>query len=191
MPKVVPGYKEEARKRILEAAFGLFWKKGFRATKMDDIALELGISKGAIYTYFKDKKDLFTQATQHYRQEFESDMTHRMKKSEGQDIFEILFYLFTEYLKFGFILPFELMNLAVNDEEIKSFLVEDGKDDREYFIKYLTRIQNEGKIRNNIDIYEMADLIITLFYGLYMSMFLSEDIERAKRIWDNAVEKYK
>ncbi|WP_421909852.1 TetR/AcrR family transcriptional regulator [Methanolacinia petrolearia] len=191
MPKVVPGYKEEARKRILEAAFGLFWKKGFWATKMDDIAHELGISKGAIYTYFKDKKDLFTQATQHYRQEFESDMTHRMKKSEGQDIFEILFYLFTEYLKFGFILPFELMNLAVNDEEIKLFLVEDGKDDREYFIKYLTGIQNEGKIRNNIDIYEMADLIITLFYGLYMSMFLSEDIERAKRIWDNAVEKYK
>ena len=191
MPKVVPGYKEEARKRILEAAFGLFWKKGFRATKMDDIALELGISKGAIYTYFKDKKDLFAKAAQHYRQEFESDMTHRMKNSEGQDIFEILFYLFTEYLKFGFILPFELMNLAVNDEEIKSFLVEDGKDDREYFIKYLIRIQNEGKIRQDIDIYEMADLITTLFYGLYMNMFLSEDIERAKRIWDNAVEKYK
>ena len=37
----------------------------------------------------------------------------------------------------------------------------------------------------------MADLITTLFYGLYMNMFLSEDIERAKRIWDNAVEKYK
>ena len=130
MPKVVPGYKEEARKRILEAAFELFWKKGFRATKMDDIALELGINKGEIYTYFKDKKDLFAQAAQHYRQKFESDMTRRMKNSDGQDIFEILFFLYTEYLKFGFVLPFELMNLAVNDGEIKSVLVEDGKTTR-------------------------------------------------------------
>lgn len=191
MPKVVPGYKEEARKRILEAAFELFWKKGFRATKMDDIALELGISKGAIYTYFKDKKDLFAQAAQHYRQKFESDMTRRMKNSDGQDIFEILFFLYTEYLKFGFVLPFELMNLAVNDKEIKSVLVEDGKKDKEYFIKYLIRIQNEGKIRRDIDIYELADLITTIFYGLYMEMFLGKDIGKAKRIWDNAVEKYK
>lgn len=191
MPKVVPGYKEEAKKRIIETAFELFCKKGFKATKMDDIAHELGISKGAIYTYFKNKKDLFARMAQHYRQEFENDTTRRIGNSGDRDIFEILFDIFTEYLNFGFVLPFELMNIAVNDEEIKSFLIDDGMKDREYFISYMKRIQEEGKIRQDIDTSELADHIITLFYGLYMNMFLDKSIEDTKKIWDNAIEKYR
>ena len=191
MPKVIPEYKEEAKKRIIEAALEVFCRKGFHATKMNDIAKELGISKGAIYTYFKNKDDLFTKAAQYYRQAFESDMNKRIEISEGQDFFDILFDFFTEYLKFGFALPFELMNLAVNDEEIKSFLVDDGKKDREYFFKYLIRLQKEGRIRQDLNLQELADQITTIFYGLYMNVFLGMSLENAKVIWNSAIERYR
>lgn len=47
-----------ARKKILEAAGVLFTKKGFDNTTLQDIMDESGLSKGAIYHYFKSKEDI-------------------------------------------------------------------------------------------------------------------------------------
>jgi AcrR family transcriptional regulator len=50
---------EEKPVQIIEAAFSVFGETGFTATVIKDIADRAGISSGTIYTYFKDKKDLF------------------------------------------------------------------------------------------------------------------------------------
>jgi len=44
---------------VLDAALRLFVRKGFAATKVEDIAREAGLSKGAIYRYFSSKEDIF------------------------------------------------------------------------------------------------------------------------------------
>ena len=44
---------------ILDAALALFVEKGFAATRLDDVAARAGLSKAAIYLYFKDKTALF------------------------------------------------------------------------------------------------------------------------------------
>lgn len=50
----------EARpQEILDAALALFVEKGFAATRLDDVAARAGLSKAAIYLYFKDKTALF------------------------------------------------------------------------------------------------------------------------------------
>src|SRR6478752_4627260 len=46
------------RQRIVEAARGHFFSHGFRSVTMDDLALELGISKKTLYAYFPGKFDL-------------------------------------------------------------------------------------------------------------------------------------
>ena len=43
---------------ILAAALDLFAEKGFSATRMEDVASRAGLSKAAIYLYFKDKMAL-------------------------------------------------------------------------------------------------------------------------------------
>jgi AcrR family transcriptional regulator len=43
---------------ILTAALDLFAEKGFSATRMEDVASRAGLSKAAIYLYFKDKMAL-------------------------------------------------------------------------------------------------------------------------------------
>jgi AcrR family transcriptional regulator len=58
MPKVVPEYKEHAKKRIIEAANAEFARNGYRKTTMSDIAKTLGVSKGAVYQYFASKEAL-------------------------------------------------------------------------------------------------------------------------------------
>ena len=49
------------REQILEASKHVFAKYGYRGTRVDDIAEQLGVGKGTIYRYFKDKKTLFVE----------------------------------------------------------------------------------------------------------------------------------
>jgi AcrR family transcriptional regulator len=46
---------EERQKQILEAAIAEFAQHGFHETRMEDIARASGLSKGAVYIYFKSK----------------------------------------------------------------------------------------------------------------------------------------
>lgn len=47
------------REQIIAAARRVFAKKGYRSTTTDEIIAELGVGKGTLYRYFKDKKELF------------------------------------------------------------------------------------------------------------------------------------
>ncbi|POZ62672.1 TetR/AcrR family transcriptional regulator [Chromobacterium alticapitis] len=52
--------KKEARpSEILDAALMLFVDKGYRATKMEDIAQAAGVTKGTPYLYFQNKEEIF------------------------------------------------------------------------------------------------------------------------------------
>lgn len=50
--------RELLRAAALEAAARLFAEKGFRGTNLQDIAAELGVSRPALYYYFKSKDDI-------------------------------------------------------------------------------------------------------------------------------------
>ena len=54
-----PKVEAERREQILEAAMNAFARKGYHPTTMDDIAAALPFSKGLLYYYFKNKRDLF------------------------------------------------------------------------------------------------------------------------------------
>ncbi|MCS7251969.1 MAG: TetR/AcrR family transcriptional regulator [Thermoflexus sp.] len=51
--------REETCQRIVESAFQVFARWGFRGTTNREIAQEVGISPGLIYWYFRSKEDLF------------------------------------------------------------------------------------------------------------------------------------
>ena len=59
MPKLYPGYRDEIRKKIVSEAFEVFLVKGFEKATMDEIAARLGVTKPAIYRYYKNKEELF------------------------------------------------------------------------------------------------------------------------------------
>jgi AcrR family transcriptional regulator len=61
MPQVL---KQEIREKILKAALNQFYRKDFKAATMKMIATEAKIPTGLIYSYFKNKEDLFQQVVQ-------------------------------------------------------------------------------------------------------------------------------
>jgi AcrR family transcriptional regulator len=50
-----PDVSEERKAQILEAATEVFSRAGFHKARMDDIAKQAGLSKGALYWYFDSK----------------------------------------------------------------------------------------------------------------------------------------
>ena len=61
-PSVRRRRKEQRPGEIIEAAILEFSRRGFAATRLDDVAERAGVTKGTIYFYFKDKEDLFKAA---------------------------------------------------------------------------------------------------------------------------------
>lgn len=56
----------ERPKEILAAALDEFYSKGFSAARVEDIASEVGVTKGTVYFYFETKEELFAQAVRSF-----------------------------------------------------------------------------------------------------------------------------
>ncbi|HYD08830.1 MAG TPA: TetR family transcriptional regulator [Acidimicrobiales bacterium] len=53
--------REETRQRLLDAAAELFLEKGLGSTSLEDIARQAGLTKGAVYSNFASKEELFVE----------------------------------------------------------------------------------------------------------------------------------
>jgi AcrR family transcriptional regulator len=61
------------QQRIIEGALKIFIQQGIRATTMDDIAHQLGISKRTIYEHFQDKKELLMMMVEYAHAQMKKD----------------------------------------------------------------------------------------------------------------------
>lgn len=50
----------ETRQALLMAALAVFGRRGYAATRLEEIAREAGVTRGAIYWHFASKADLYT-----------------------------------------------------------------------------------------------------------------------------------
>src|SRR6185295_11060753 len=63
-----PKWRRRAEARpteIIAAAYAVFAEKGYAAARLDDIAAQAGVSKGALYLYFENKQDIFEAVVRH------------------------------------------------------------------------------------------------------------------------------
>lgn len=61
--------------QILDAAFEEFVEHGFAATRVEDIAERIGVTKGTVYMYFPTKEELFSAMIRHISVSFEVVLT--------------------------------------------------------------------------------------------------------------------
>jgi AcrR family transcriptional regulator len=76
------------RERVAEvnsAALKVFSKYGFKKTTVEDIAAELGLTKGALYQYAEGKKDLYEQAVRSGLLEWQEKVFNAVREIERVD----------------------------------------------------------------------------------------------------------
>jgi AcrR family transcriptional regulator len=61
-PPAAPTLAEQRTEQICRAAVALFAQRGYVETKIEDISNAIGVGKGLIYRYFRDKQDVLFHA---------------------------------------------------------------------------------------------------------------------------------
>ena len=65
--------------QVLEAALRIFAKYGYKKATVEDIAGELDLTKGSLYSYAKDKKDLYEQAVRFALGKWQSRVVEKIR----------------------------------------------------------------------------------------------------------------
>jgi TetR/AcrR family transcriptional regulator len=84
--------KEARPAEIISAALDLFVEKGFAATKLDEIAIRAGVSKGTLYLYFSSKEEMFKAVVREtivpiIKEFAEGLSSSNLTATEGMDLF--------------------------------------------------------------------------------------------------------
>jgi AcrR family transcriptional regulator len=70
--------KAEIRRRILDAAKDIFFRDGFMASNLDEIAERAGVAKGTLYRYFDSKAQIYLAVLSHKGKLFEAKLQNAL-----------------------------------------------------------------------------------------------------------------
>lgn len=183
MPRIIHEYREEVRKKIVEAAYGLFLHKGYHATTMSAIADILGVTKTALYQYFSGKEDLYAAVAEHGREELAAILERSFNKRDLRSGSEILFDTLARYVPQFNSMYSEMMMLAMHNEKIRTLLREDRIKDIHVVERFIARQQESGLISAQLNPRMLAITCDALINGLLIDIMAGMDKEEAKKIW--------
>ena len=116
---------QETRARLLNAAEEVFVRDGYEAAQLDAIAATAGRSKGAVYTHFKSKEDLFLALFEHRTKSYIERLVSSLKicasQKQGLAVFRE-FYVELDHDRTWPILTLEFKLFALRHPESKERL---------------------------------------------------------------------
>ena len=188
MPRIIPGYKEEVKKKIIEAAYHLFLTKGYRGTTMDEIAGVLRVTKPALYQYFPGKEDLYAAVAEHGRQELKGILERSYQNRDLRGGNEALFDALSLYAPQFQGMYSEMMLIASHNERIRQILEEDLREDLRVIERFISRQQETGFVSSRLDAHVLAVASHAMISGLLLDIIAGIDKKEARKIWITTVE---
>lgn len=175
-----PDVSEERKQQILDAAIAVFARLGFRAARMDDVAEQAGLSKGALYLYYKSKDAIIAAILQRL---FAGEFKHlqALVESEGKGpVAEQLLTLTRQFASMmqwmSKLMPiaFEFYAIAGRDKAVRQFLKEYFTDYRHLLARLIERGIAQGEFRD-INAEATAITFVALFEGQALLFFVDPD----------------
>ena len=187
MPRILPGYRDEVRKKIVTSAHSLFLRKGYHGTTMEEIADSLGVTKPALYQYFPGKEDLYAAVAEHSREELAAILARSYNKKDLRTGSAILFDSLVMYLPQFNGMYWELMLLAVHNTNIRKILARDRAEDLRVIEQFIAGQQKSGLVSDRLNARTVAVACDALINGLLMDIMMGMATEEARDIWLDAV----
>ncbi len=188
MPKMYPGYRDEVRKKIVAEAAALFMEKGYSATTMDDIAAHLGVTKAAIYQYYRSKVELFAAVAEFQRQELAGILNRSFSERDLMKGAAVLFDNLLEYINRSREMYSDVMLVATRNESLRTILYEDRQGDLGVIGRFIEQQKERGLIHSSIDSRILAVACDALINGLMFDVMIGMDPAEAKGVWLDAVD---
>ena len=136
--------KIQRKEQILDAALLVIVENGYHQSRMDDIVSTSGLSKGAIYWYYKSKKDVYLDLVNHWVVRYSNSLLKLTQKNissseQLKNLFETFFHQF-EKDPIVFKALLEFWSLAGRDAEFNIKLEKVTYN----FIQYIESIIKKG-----------------------------------------------
>lgn len=189
MPKVID--KEEKRATILEASIRVFAEKGWRNTKIADIAEAADIGKGTIYEYFQSKDEILAASFQHFMTQVETVIADRLAQTDDplkrletyiSAWADILESKNVDYMEI--VLDFWAEGIRSKGLSSSLDLMKFYYDNRTYIERLLEECMSAGRIRA-VDTKIVASIIIGGLDGLMIQWIMDKNVFAMKNAVDS------
>lgn len=184
---------EQRRGQILQAAARVFKVKGFHGARTEDICLGAGMSAGAVFRYFKDKREIIDAIveleTERYitqtRQLLSKEGLHQLADIGAQELVQELLYPGEFDLSLD-----SWLEMARSNEQAR--IVEADRQMRKDLSELLASGQREGWVRQGLSPQGAASLVFSLLSGLWLelNLGLSRDANHAAAALGDFVRTY-
>jgi len=166
MPKVVPEYKEDAKRRIIESAMGVIAERGCEGMTIEDVAKNIGVTKGAVYWYFPNKEALIGAVLNTIQKEIRQVTYELFYNRPAEETLSQIFDRFAIADVKKRAVFFEMFALANRNSEVRHAI-------REYYDGLVATFEDaivlEKKrnfIQTQADPHHLAMLLAALYSGL-------------------------
>jgi AcrR family transcriptional regulator len=164
-----PDVSAERRDQILNAAIKVFAHLGFQRARMDDIADESSLSKGALYLYFKSKDDLIAAILRRiYEHELRALRAAQADTgSASQRLLALADHMTGQVRHLSILLPvwFEFYALAGRQRAVRQALIGYFHEYRTLLAALIQRGCDQGEFRP-VDAEQTATAFIAVLEGV-------------------------
>ena len=162
--------KQNVKRRIVDAAWELFYEKGYDDTTVDDIIRLSDTSKGSFYYYFSGKDallDTLSTILDEYYANLEEELDENMNSFDKLMFLNYKSHLFME-TKIDVTLLASLYSTQLIAKGERNLL-----DQNRTYYRLISRIVEEGHVRNQIS-REKSIQEITKYYSLCERALVSD-----------------
>ncbi len=164
--------REFDERTALDAAMHCFWRKGFEATSVRDLAAEMGITGTSLYNAFGDKKSLYRRALSHYLDQSVRERIARLERSlppaEAVAAFfaEIIDRSMRDRQSKGCMLVNTALEVAPHDPQMRRLVADELALIEAFFRRCVERAQQEGKLSGTVDAQGLGRMLLGVLLGI-------------------------
>ena len=145
--------KQDQRKnQILKAALSVIVEKGYERSRMDDIVQSSKLSKGAIYWYYKSKKEVYLSLVDHWVKNYNSGFIKNLEKhsAASAQLKGLFDYFIKQFDKdpAAFKILVEFWSLSGRDSDFNDKLQKVYSELLEYIVKIIQDGVDSGEFKN-------------------------------------------
>lgn len=188
---------QETRVRILQAAARAFARRGYQAATVDDIAVEAGISMGALYHHFSSKEALFRAILDENISRGLGELGSAMATAPSfhEAIRHFVAYFFREFESRRELssLSMEFWALAAREPWAADVVRESIRQGRALIRQALAAAREAGIVRGDLDIESAATLLLATVEGIGVLYAVDPDSITARKhakSWTDLIERF-
>jgi AcrR family transcriptional regulator len=171
--------RDEVRRRLLDAALAVFAEHGFDTANLDQIADAAGLTKGAIYSNFTGKDDLFYAMmaeqilvrVESIRSALNVGTADPLDPQELRDIGDLLTEAFTEQREWRMVF-LDFWRRAVRDDDVRERFIAHRRTMRDAIAASVEEILGGSPPAGDFTVDDVVTVVLALSNGLAIEQYV-------------------